>query len=133
MRGGRKGEKERVEHEAAQLRGPSPGAVPLPPCAWHMPEHRSNQDSLGTGAGQVLSQASGCCSLSNSYTCSSWTRLSSANSPRPGEEKRKQRQRGREQQGGKGGGGCSLAGRSLGGWPWWAAMSGRTGQEEGRR
>ena len=81
----------RRDWRVGRLLRPSPGAIPLPPSAWHMPEHRSNKDSLGTGAGQVFSQASGSCSLSNSYTCSSWTRLSSANSPRAGKEKRKQR------------------------------------------
>lgn len=79
------------DRRAGRLLRLNPGAVPLPPSAWHMPEHRSNEDSFGTGAGQVFSQASGSCSLSNSYTCSSWTRLSSANSPQAGKKKRKQR------------------------------------------
>lgn len=76
---------------AGRIPKQSPGAAPQPPSAWHMVEHRSNEDSLGTGAGQVFLQASGSCSFSNSSTCSSWTWLSSANSPRAGKEERKQR------------------------------------------
>lgn len=67
--------------EGWQVPQAEPRCCPCCPLAWHKPEHLSNQDSLGTGAGQVFLQASGFCSLSNSYTCSSWTRLSSANSP----------------------------------------------------
>lgn len=86
--------------EGWQLRGQplrmSPGAVPLPPSSWHMTEHLSNQASLGTGISQVFSRASGSCSLSNSYTCSSWTRLSSSpNSPQEkgGEKEKRKGQR----------------------------------------
>lgn len=91
----------RSEGQAVGQRVWGPGAALLPSHLAHA--GITNEDALGTGTGQLFSQATGCSSLSNSSTCSSWSWLSSANGSRAGKEERTYRLRAGEQWGGKAG------------------------------